>query len=182
MATFNNDEGKGTYEDDWETDLEKSGKIIGRFDPKTDIIVHVIDQSRGISRDFSCSKEKVMTKMRYFQSYFNGSHMIEDLDISVHCDVYVFEWLVRFLMAPTEPKLVLKSVISILISAEFLGIDDLVEKCLVYVTKHLEEVIRLPIDMSCLNQSILDRLEAKVNLAELATLRDPKDKLTGKMY
>lgn len=108
--------------------------------------------------------------------------MIEDLDISVHCDVYVFEWLVRFLSAPREPKLDLQSVISILISAEFLGIDDLVEKCLVYVTKHLEEVIKLPIDLSCLNQSLIDRLAAKVGLAELATLVDPKDKLTGKMY
>lgn len=53
-------------------DLERPGsQVIGRYDPATDIIVHVIDQNRGISRDFSCSKDKVMAKMRYFQSYFN---------------------------------------------------------------------------------------------------------------
>lgn len=63
MATFTNGE---TIYDDGENDLEKSGKIIGRYDPQRDIIVHVIDQNRGISRDFSCSKDNVMTKMRYF--------------------------------------------------------------------------------------------------------------------
>lgn len=107
---------------------------------------------------------------------------MDDLDISVHCDVYIFQWLVRFLHAPHEPKLDLKSVISILISSEFLGIDDLVEKCLIYVTKHLEEVIKLPIDLACLNQSLVDRLAAKLSLADLATLTDPRDKLTSKLY
>jgi len=111
----------------------------------------VIDQGRGVVRDFSCSKTKVMSKMRYFQSYFNGSTSLEELDISVHCDIDIFKWLVHFLHEPSEPKLDLKNVISVLISSEFLGIDDLVEKCLVFVQNHLEEVIKLPIDMSCLN-------------------------------
>jgi len=57
-----------------------------------------------------------------------------------------------------------------------------VEKCLAFVSKHLEEVIKLPIEMSCLNASILERLSTKVGLAELATLSDPKDKLTSKLY
>jgi len=38
-----------------------------------------------------------MNRMRYFASYFNGKSKIEDLDISVHCDILIFEWLVRFL-------------------------------------------------------------------------------------
>ena len=59
--------------------------------------MHVVDQGRGISKDFVCSKDKVMNRMRYFASYFNGKSKIEDLDISVHCDILIFEWLVRFL-------------------------------------------------------------------------------------
>ena len=123
-----------------------------------------------------------MNRMRYFASYFNGKSKIEDLDISVHCDILIFEWLVRFLSQDQEPKLELAKVIQILISSEFLGIDTLVEKCLVFVSKHLEEVIKLPIEMSCLNASILERLSTKVGLGELATLSDPKDKLTSKLY
>ena len=69
-----------------------------------------------------------------------------------------------------------------LISSEFLGIDDLIEKCLVFVSKHLEEVVKLPIEMSCLSASLIDRLSFKVGLTDLATLVDPKDKLSSKLY
>ena len=100
----------------------------------------------------------------------------------MHCDVNIFDWLVRFLQDPTEPKLELQNIISVLISSEFLGIDDLVEKCLVFVSKYLEEVVKLPIEMSCLSASLLDRLAAKIGLADLATLPDPKDKLSSKLY
>ena len=120
--------------------------------------------------------------MRYFQSYFSDKDSLEELDISVHCDVYIFEWLVRFMHDSSEPKLELKNVISILISSEFLGIDNLVEKCLVFVSNNLEEVIRLPIEMNCLNASLLERLATKVNLSDLAMLKDPKDKLKSKIY
>jgi len=69
-----------------------------------------------------------------------------------------------------------------LISSEFLGIDDLVEKCLLFVSKHLEEVVKLPIEMSCLSAVLLERLSIKVGLTDLATLNDPKDKLSSKLY
>ena len=67
------------------------------YNPQTDIVVHVIDQGRGQTRHFACSKTKVIKRMKYFDVYFNESTRIEDLDISVHCDVRIFEWLVRFL-------------------------------------------------------------------------------------
>lgn len=76
----------------------------------------------------------------------------------------------------------LRNVISILISSEFLGIDDLIEKCLVFVSNHLEDVVKLPIEMGCLNTNLLDRLSTKVSLMELAALADPKDKLSSKLY
>ena len=80
------------------------------------------------------------------------------MDISVHCDINIFEWLVKYLLDPSQPKIELHNVISVLISSEFLGIDDLVEKCLSFVANHLEEVVRMPIDMGCLNAALTDRL------------------------
>ena len=147
------------------SDTNQSQDIVGPYDPKTDILVHVIDQGRGIARDFACNKDKVMCKMRYFQSYFVGKSQIDELDISVHCDVFIFEWLVRFLKDEGSPKLEIKNVVQILISSEFLGIDNLVENCLVFVAKHLEEVIKLPIEMSCLNVALLERLSTKISLS-----------------
>ena len=59
-----------------------------------------------------------MKKMRYFQSYFSKNDTeIDELDISVHCDVYVFEWLIRYLHDPSLPKIELHNVISVLISS-----------------------------------------------------------------
>ena len=36
--------------------------------------------------------------------------------------------------------------------------------------------------MSCLNAGPLDRLATKIELSELATLKDPRDKLSSKLY
>lgn len=163
--------------------LSEAAATSSDYTSENDIVVHVIDQGHGITRDFLCSKQKVMMKMKYFQGYFSEKNSkIEELDISVHCDVNIFDWLVRYLQDPTEPKLELKNIISVLISSEFLGIDDLVEKCLVFVSKHLEEVVKLPIEMSCLSASLIERLAVKVGLTDLATLQDPKDKLSSKLY
>ena len=58
---------------------------------------------------------------------------VEDIDISVHCDIKIFEWLMRYVRMKemqekgekvpesfNVPKLDLKNVISILISSDFL--------------------------------------------------------------
>ena len=90
------------------------------------------------------------------------------MDISVHCDINIYEWLVKYLLDPSQPKIELHNVISVLISSEFLGIDDLVEKCLLFVSINLEDVVRMPIDMGCLNAALTERLALKVGLTELA--------------
>jgi len=76
---------------------------------------------------------------------------MDDIDISVHCDIKIFEWLMRYLKNKQEPKLELKNVISILISSDFLGMNGLVDSCVEYVKLRLSDVVRLPIDMNCLN-------------------------------
>ena len=44
----------------------KPAQFLDEYDSKSEVIVHVIDQVRGISKDFACSKDRVMAKMRYF--------------------------------------------------------------------------------------------------------------------
>ena len=56
---------------------------------------------------------------------------------------------------PNQINIDLKNVISILISCEFLDMQDLVEECISYVVSNLHDVVRLPIDMSCLNDNLL---------------------------
>ena len=133
-------------------------------------------------KDFHCQKSIMLTKMRYFDNYVQGAKSIHDLDISVHCDVFVFEWLMQFLHGPVEPRLELTNVISICISSEFLGIDILVENCIIFIAKHLSDIVNLPIDLNCLNVKIVRRLAEKVSIKQLSSLKDKKDKLLSKIY
>ncbi len=157
------------------------------------------DEGRRIERDFTCHKNTLLREMRYFESYLTGSHSSEDIDISVHCDVHIFDWLVQYMHKDgTAPKLGMiiyggnilspppyssdlvpsllfyhsilssetegrhelttndipyvspthidsNSVISILISSEFLQMHNLVNKCLQYTHDAISEIIALPI-------------------------------------
>lgn len=53
------------------------------------------------------------------------------------------------------PKLDLKNVISILISSDFLGMARLVNECITFVKININDVVRLPIDMNCLNAKLI---------------------------
>ena len=83
---------------------------------------------------------------------------MDDIDISVHCDIKIFEWLMRYLKDNTEPNLDLKNVISILISSDFLGMAKLVNECVLYIKEHLSDIVRLPIDMNCLNPNLIKKI------------------------
>ena len=82
-----------------------------------------------------------MREMRYFSEYLSSdTQHWDEVDISVHCDIPVFEWLMRYakrgllqgprgeiLNYPLEtPALEAGSVVSILISSDFLKMDTLV--------------------------------------------------------
>ena len=61
------------------------------------IIIHVCDEARQINRDFACDRSVLLEEMKYFQSYLGGdSGSFDDIDISVHCDVHIFEWSFPF--------------------------------------------------------------------------------------
>jgi hypothetical protein len=116
-------------------------------------VIHVCDENRGINKDFTCRKDVLLSEMAYFRSYLNGSESCDDIDISVHCDIQIFQWLIKYLNEPAAPpSLDAGSVISILISSQFLKMDRLVRLCLDFVCRNLPEILRMPIDLNCLNQ------------------------------
>ena len=119
--------------------------------------------------------------MKYFEKYLADSKNLEDIDISVHCDINIFDWLMRFIHKK-EPKLEVKNAISILISSDFLQMAHLVEESLTFVAQNLHEIISLPIDMNCLNSALVKRLAERLPIEELHSLKDKKDKLTSKLY
>jgi hypothetical protein len=122
-------------------------------------VIHVFDENRKVNKDFTCEKDLLVTHMKYFEKYLTEATSVDDIDISVHCDIKIFEWLMKYLKMkdpemPREepiPKLDIKNVISILISSDFLQMKILVQECIDFVIENLHDVVRLPIDMNCLN-------------------------------
>lgn len=57
--------------------------------------------------------------MKYFEKYLSDAKSANDIDISVHCDIGIFDWLMRHIHG-MEPEIEIKNAISILISSEFL--------------------------------------------------------------
>ncbi len=64
----------------------------------------------------------------------------------------------RYLKDNLEPRLDLKNVISILISSDFLGMQQLVSECVTFIKTNLSDVVRLPIDMNCLNANLIKKI------------------------
>ena len=122
--------------------------------------------------------------------------------------MHIFEWLMEYVHQPeTPPTLDAGSVVSILISADFLQVrrppplphtpapppqiaphptagstfppqmESLVDLCLRFVHDHGSEVVRLPIDLGCLHEKLVARLADLHTADELERLRDKKDKL-----
>lgn len=120
--------------------------------------------------------------MKYFEPYLKNSESMQEIDIAVHCDVYIFQWLMRYMKQDPKATIDLKNVLPILISAEFLGIELLVKECIDFVIDNLTNVVRLPIDMSCLNVTLQRRLASIISINQLTNLRDKKDKLKSRIF
>jgi hypothetical protein len=74
------------------------------------------------------------------------------------------------------------SVISILISSDFLQMASLITKCIQFVKNHINEVVQLPIDMNCLNSALLKKIAAVLDIEDLDKLKDRRDKLVAKLF
>ncbi|CAM9777974.1 unnamed protein product [Scytosiphon promiscuus] len=189
--------------------------------------IHVCDESRGITRDFPCERRLLLREMKYFQSYLVGaSSPYDEIDILVHCDVRIFEWLFQYIHSRTSPSsgstgseratvggnndastdrscrsadsegegegacsrasgpppLEVPLAVSILISSDFLQMQRLVAECLKFVGEHLTEIVKLPIDLSCLSDKMVLQLAKIMTLEQLAVARDRKDKLLSRVH
>lgn len=58
----------------------------------------------------------------------------------------------------------------------------LVTESVQFVSSNIFEIIGLPIDMNCLNSTLVKHLAEKIPLEDLEVLKDKKDKLTSKLY
>lgn len=149
------------------THLHAAAPPAGMHEP---VAIHICDEPRGIKQDFYCDLPLLLRHMRYFEAYLSGVSRADELDISVHCDVYVFAWLMEYVSAVGHahdiaacrsagvgPALEVANCVSILISSEFLQMGPLVTECERFAVRHASEIALLPIDLSCILDATIKR-------------------------
>lgn len=56
-----------------------------------------------VKQDFHCPRDLLVHEMHYFAEYFaTDAQRWEDVDISVHCDVQIFDWLMKYVKRGTK--------------------------------------------------------------------------------
>lgn len=109
------------------------------------------------------------------------------MDISVHCDLQIFEWLMKWVKKETLAQEELLSldpanVVPILVSASFLQMEPLLLDCLSFCHSRLNEIVKASTNLSCLNDGIITRLAAMFTNLELELVKDKKDRVAPRLW
>ncbi|XP_063774298.1 SANT and BTB domain regulator of class switch recombination isoform X2 [Pseudophryne corroboree] len=173
---------------------EKSSSSVGREHKKgnqgPNMVIHVCDEAKNLREDFVCPRDVLISEMKYFAEYLTtDAQRWEEVDISVHCDVHIFNWLIKYVKRNSNemdkqdvPKLEPGNVISILISSEFLKMDSLVQECIDYCHKNLSAIVATPCNMNCINANLLTRITDLFTHNEADDIKDRKDKFKSKIF
>lgn len=154
------------------------------------MVIHVCDEAKSLKEDFICPRDLLISEMKYFAEYLSmDAQRWEEVDISVHCDVHIFNWLIKYVKRNTKenkdceiPTLEPGNVISILISSEFLKMDSLVEQCIQYCHRNMNAIVAAPCNMNCINANLLTRIADLFTHNEIDDLKDKKDKFRSKLF
>ncbi|XP_035389027.1 uncharacterized protein KIAA1841 homolog isoform X2 [Electrophorus electricus] len=157
------------------------------------MVIHVCDEAKNLKQDFECPRHLLVKEMRYFSEYLSMDvQRWEEVDISVHCDIQIFDWLMSYVKRNCEepesekyierPKLEPSNVISILISSEFLKMDTLVEECIQFCHKHMSAVVATQCNMSCISSMLVSRITQLFTHNQAHDIKDKKDKFKSKLF
>ncbi|XP_069464119.1 SANT and BTB domain regulator of class switch recombination isoform X2 [Ambystoma mexicanum] len=154
------------------------------------MVIHVCDEAKHLKEDFVCPRDLLISEMKYFAEYLSvDAQRWEEVDISVHCDVHIFDWLIRYVKRNSKgcekiniPKLEPGNVISILISSEFLKMDSLVEECIQFCHRNMSTIVATPCNMNCINANLLTRIADLFSHNEADEVKDRKDKFKSKIF
>ncbi|XP_076624868.1 uncharacterized protein LOC143343648 [Colletes latitarsis] len=153
---------------------------------ENEVEIHVCDEEKNVKKNFHCPQELLIKKMRYFADITAGQKL-EEIDISVHCDIVIFDWLMRWvkkdIIKKSEwPILEPNNVIPIMVSASFLQMEPLLENCLQYCHVNMSSILKTSTILTCLDDNLLTRLVERFTNEDVEVLKDKKDKIQSKLY
>uniref|UniRef100_W5K0H6 SANT and BTB domain regulator of CSR n=1 Tax=Astyanax mexicanus TaxID=7994 RepID=W5K0H6_ASTMX len=143
------------------------------------MVIHVCDEAKNLKQDFSCPRDLLVKEMRYFEEYLSvDTQRWEEVDISVHCDIQIFDWLMNYVKrnsAAHEPG---KH-----IDKHKLGqFTKMVEECIQYCHKHMSAIVSTTCNMSCINSNLASRIAVLFTHNQADDIKDKKDKFKSKLF
>ena len=79
-------------------------------------------------------------------------------------------------------QLDIKNCVAILVSADFLRIEPLIEEACAFISQNLNDLLRMPIDFSCINDKLMSKISSMLKIEELDSLNDGKDRLKSRLF
>eukprot|EP00002_Diphylleia_rotans_P035861 TRINITY_DN7862_c0_g1_i3.p1 TRINITY_DN7862_c0_g1~~TRINITY_DN7862_c0_g1_i3.p1 ORF type:complete len:390 (+),score=56.15 TRINITY_DN7862_c0_g1_i3:764-1933(+) len=147
------------------------------------IVITVIDEINKSSHEYICNRFLLCEKAKYFETYLARHSRASKIGISVHCDWRIFQWLMQYIEKPeSQPLINAQNVMSILVSSNFLMMEELVLHCIEYIRKNVNYIVRLPIDFSSLPSKLLHQLANLMTEEEVDNMDDRKDRLQSKLF
>ncbi|XP_070203875.1 SANT and BTB domain regulator of class switch recombination-like isoform X3 [Littorina saxatilis] len=152
------------------------------------MVIHVCDEAKSLKKDFYCPRDLLVAEMKYFAEYLStDTQRCEEVDISVHCDVQIFDWLINYVKRGHKeigdsPKLEANNVVSILISSDFLKMDTLVQECIKYCHRNMTAIVSTNCNMNCINDRLITRITDLFTHNEADDIKDRKDKFKSKLF
>lgn len=67
-----------------------------------EIVIHVCDEAKNLKQDFKCVQSVLVQEMGYFSKVTVRGQKLKDMDISVHCDIAVFDWLMKWVKSKID--------------------------------------------------------------------------------
>lgn len=104
------------------------------------------------------------------------------MDITVQCQIDVFNWLLKYISPIRSVSLDYKNVSSILVSADSLVMKDLVEECLTFIKNNLKDIVNYNDSIPPFKSHLAKRLANMVSTDELDVLRDKKNYLLSRLF
>jgi hypothetical protein len=61
------------------------------------IKIQVYDENRKQEKTFKCDQTLLVKYMKYFEKFMDQTTTSAEIDITVHCDIKIFDWLLRYM-------------------------------------------------------------------------------------
>ena len=109
------------------------------------------------NKDFQWNKHLLESEMRWFTKYIKSIDKgkfqtkkpqyeikcIDDLEITVHCQIGIFKWLIDYVTSPSKNwDLNLKNIHSILMSSDYLDMPKLTNTWIEYFVENINQILQ----------------------------------------